>query len=352
MPRARSRREVVLETTRGTGCWLGYNYVSNSPIRSLLSARSLLDEQLLTLARDCLLLGDLHTGRQLADWAVHRIQGRHNRDGRGRALLTLAQFDMQDSRLRSAFALSNRAARQFELSGNQAGQAEALALSGYSASALHFETAGDIAQRSALLHQAGSELAQATALNYLGVAWLWARDFDGAAGVLEAAVWYADGHAQGATAFQPKVNWCFTEALRVFSQPLTSERDLTRLFALLAQCHRRLISGDTAMLNASAPSAGLLALLEFSFCFAHARAGQLERALPHALACEAHARQLPARNWGRALAWWARCELAMARKDRMLAAMYARQVVDVARAGEHARMAGVGCQLLRELQDA
>lgn len=319
---------------------------------SVTSARLLLDEQFLNLARDCLALGDLRTSRQLACTALQRASGSGNRDGWGLALLVLSQCDAQDSRLRRAFELSSRAARQFELASNPEGQAEALALSGYAASALHFDVATDIAQQGALLRQCAGELAQAKALNYLGVASLWARDFDGADSALQAAVWYADSHACGALAFQPAVNWCFSETVRLFCMPRDEARDLSRLFTLLHGCMRRLVRGETATLNAGAPSVGLLALLEFSHCFAHARAGYPEQALLHAVACESHASQLPPLNWGRALAWWARCELALARNDRRLAAVYAQQMVLVARAGEHSRMAGIGRQILQGLRTA
>lgn len=303
---------------------------------------ALLDRQFLALATNSLAAGDTRMCRQYSNTVLVRSKRRRNTSGLGAALLTLAQADVLDSNLESAYAMSASAVRHFERDQDQARLADALSMVAYSASALGKSDAFELAERAALLRCTADDAEQVSALNYMGVAALWGQDFQTADGAFEAASWYAVSGDWHCGVFQPAVNRCFTEALRIFRLPEPAEADLTQLFRLLTRAWCLRNDGRLATVSPSTHLRGLLALLDLSSCFAQARAGNLEQANNHAIDCQANVEALPTKSWIRSLAWWARCEVAWMRHDALLAQLCAQAVVQTARIGEHERMVELG----------
>ena len=306
-------------------------------------------------AHDALRIGKTRRGRRLAQRALVRGARADDRSTQAEAALVLSHAYVLESRFSLARLTSARASRLFVADSNAAGQAEALAILSYSASALGLDAqalqAADdgIALRSA----SAAPLSQACGMNYLGVASFWAGDFATARGVLEASIWLADQAGGAAVGFQPLVNLCFVEVLRIVDaeRKVHGAADLSELEQLVSRARTMAATGKVGCFNPGIRDIAFV-LLDFSCCFIASRWGHTEAADAFYLACLERSRRLPANSWLHAVLWWARAERAIGYGDidKSIASLDA--MAEAARCGEHAQLQALAATLESTLRPA
>jgi hypothetical protein len=258
------------------------------------------------------------------------------------ASLVLSQAYVLESRIRLAHRFSSRARKLFVRHSDAAGQAEALAIESYSASALGMDAEAVHAANEgiALRARIDSPGAQVLGLNYLGVASFWAKDFGTACGVLDDSVSIANCDSSGASAsFRPLVNLCFTEMLRVVQIESDGQRPAD-LSALQDYIFRTKTVAEKVGQDALTPydSAIGLLLLELCACFLLSRSGRLNEADSCFMACFDRASRLPRTSWLHAIVWWARLEREKAYGDVDTAIVSAQAMAEYAKHGEHIKL--------------
>lgn len=307
----------------------------------------------LRAAQHALCIGEARNGRRLARRALASSVGAGDLSLQAEAALVLSHAYVLASRLRLAHRMSSRAHRLFARDCNAAGQAEALAIHSYSASALGLDSQAlqsacdSISLRSDTL----APLAQARGLNYLGLASSWTGDFATARGALEASIWFANQADTAGAAFQPLVNLCFAEVLRAVEHDrhCREPADLSDLEQLVARARAMAGSGQSGAFHPAGRETGLL-LLDFAGCFIASRRGRTDDADACYLACIERAARFPRSSWVHAVAWWARVERAVAYGDIETSIASLQAMGELAQAGEHARfqaLAGTLAETLR-----
>jgi tetratricopeptide (TPR) repeat protein len=317
------------------------------------SSTGVLTQQFLALAQDCLLLAETETGRRLAQTAFARSD--MDPHLRGQSLLLMARLDVLDSQLVRAHRFSAMAVTAFQATGDIFQEAAALATLGYTASALKNDDEAITASERAcvLVSEDSSMMPLADSLNYLGLAQMWAGQYDAALDTFEASIWHADDADRSAAGFQPMVNACITEVLKhhhdVHVEP-SGEADLTRLLALTWKCQALRASGAIATLNNGTTGSGLMALLEFALAYAAAQRGHIESAMAHVKACRDSVSTWSSNTWLNALSWWGRFEIAMALGDLEQAQQCAWAMQTTARTGQQRPLRAVAARLAQHVE--
>jgi hypothetical protein len=312
-----------------------------------------LTRQYLLSAHESLAIGETRRGRRMARQALASSVDARDVSMAGEAALVLSHAHVLDSRMSLAHEMSSRACRLFRQGSNPVGQAEALAVHSYSASALGFDSHALQAacDSMSLRTEAGSSLAHSRGLNYLGLASCWSGDFGTSRGALEASIWFARDANDAATSFQPLMNLCFTEVLQVVERERNGQAspDLSELVRLVALARAMAQNGQCAGFHKSTLDIGLL-LLEFCSCFVASRWGRTEEADAFYLACLERAAPFPRNSWVHALLWWARVERSVAYGDidTSIASLHA--MGEHARAGEHAQLHALSLTLAATLR--
>ena len=308
---------------------------------TVVSVSNGLTRQFLLSAQDALSIGNTRKGRRMARHALARSVDFKDRSLEAEAALVLGHAYVLDSRLRLAHSMSSRAQKLFLEDSNPAGQAEALAILSYSASALGLDDEALQAAKDgmALRAETGSALGQACGLNYLGVASFWSRDFGTARGVLEASIWFAGQANDTAAGFQPLVNLCCSEILRVGEWERNGRQapDLSDLEHLVARARAMVDKGQATALSYQTSDIGFM-LLDFSSFFVATRRGRALEADAFYLRCLERALRLPRTSWLQAVLWWARVERAVGLGDIETSIASLRAMGECARAGEHAQL--------------
>jgi hypothetical protein len=254
------------------------------------------------------------------------------------ASLVLGHAFALESRFRNAHLMASRAHRLFVRDSNDHGQVEALGLISFTACVLGLNDRAVKAGREVMSTSTdnSSPLPKAWGLNYSGVASIWAKDFGTARGVLEAAMWFAKQAGEAAAAFQPLINLCFCEALRIVEIGELTRKlgDVTDLEQLVSRARAMASAGWSSGLNDAAQEIGLL-LLDFLSCFVSSRGGSREDADAFYLSCLQRAHRLPPGSWLQAVMLWARAERAAAYGDVELAMASLTMMRESAKAGEH-----------------
>lgn len=308
----------------------------------------------LAQAQSALSMGHTLTSRQIAAEALERAVSARDTCIEAEACLVLAHAYILESRIRWAHKFSIRAHKLFVESCDPRAQAQALSVVSYAASAMGRDREAISAAKECVALQEGQEtspLLHAYALNYLGVASFWARDFETASDMLETSVWFAKREAgDGGASFQPMVNSCLSEVLRIVELEHTGNgpADDSVLGERLAATSALAKKGLTSGLTQASSEIGLL-LLDFVNCFLSSRLGWTEDANDSYLACLDRAVRLPRTTWLQAIVWWARLQRAEGRGDTLVAVESAQAMAAAARVGEHAQLHALAISLERAL---
>jgi hypothetical protein len=300
-----------------------------------------LTRQYLVCAHDSLCVGETRKGRRMAQQAILTSVNASDTALEAAAALVLSHAYVLESRMRLAHSMSARAYKLFLRHSNATGQAEALALHSYSASVLglNSEALQAACDGLSLRMDAPAPLAHARGLNYLGLASFWTRDFGTARGALEASIWFAGEANDAAAGFQPLMNMCFAEVLRIVlcEQEHRDGADLSELERLVARARAMEQSGQCAAFHKATLDIGFL-LLDFSSCFVASRRGRTGEADASYLACLERAARFPRTSWVQAMVWWARVERAVAYGDVETSIASLDAMRELAKAGEHAQL--------------
>lgn len=287
----------------------------------------------------------------LAHGVLARALQRRDAHLQARAGLLLAQAFVLRSRMQVGLHFGARAASLFHACGDAGGEAEALSVQSYCASALARTDEALAAARRGIALRADRQADASTGagFNYLGIAAFWAGDFAAAHDALDASAWYGRQQREAAVAYQPTVNACFTEVLRLVQDPQAAD-DLAQLDALVARGSALRAAGGGGFARGSAPI-GLL-LLDFCSYFLALKQRDARRAESALSDCVARAALLPRDSWLRAVPWWARLERSEATGDARAAVHCGRAMAALARTGEHESLATLAQQRVARLRTA
>lgn len=188
----------------------------------------------LAAAAQALDAGETRRTITLAHGALARALQRRDHHVQACASLLLAHAFVLRSRLQVGLHFGARAAGLFRACSDASGEAEALSVQSYCASALARTDEALAAARRGIVLRADRQADASTGagFNYLGIAAFWAGDFAAAHDALDASAWYGRQQREPAVAYQPTVNACFAEVLRI-GQDGRAADDLGRLAALV-----------------------------------------------------------------------------------------------------------------------
>jgi hypothetical protein len=294
----------------------------------------------LASAMDAMDASQTRRSLQIAHRTLARAVKARDRHTQARASLVMAQAFVLRSRMEVGSRFSSDAASLFGSESDAGGQADALSVQSYCASAMgRTGEAIELASRGISLRaDRAADASTGVGLNYFGVASFWAGDFSTARGVLDASIWYGLQQGDAALAYQPLVNACFTEVLRITEREGRGlDSDLSELSRLVARAQGLRRDGERGFVRGSA-TIGLL-LLDFCSCFLATKAGRPHGAEAALRDCIQRAGTLPRGSWLRAVPWWARMERKKAIGDIAGAIHSGRAMATLARTGEHESLA-------------
>lgn len=299
-----------------------------------------LNNQFLSLSEGALSSGNVVTSRNLAEEALLRALQEGDSHYEARALLLLARADVVASRMQRARESSSAAAQRFEEHGDTLSQSVALAIHSYASSALGLEDEARMTAGRALLLQEDMTLEQgpSLALNYVGVASFWAKDYSRSDSVLEASTMLAQASSTPDAGFQPLLNRSFAEMLRLHSlaqEEGVSEADPTRLVTLLQRTMDAAKSAQPHHADAVTATTAFV-LMHFVSAMAMTHCHDLKAAYEHLSACKERLQGLPSESWMHALVPWVEVEIFRLKEEPRKALLAAQRMMMAARRGEHA----------------
>lgn len=309
---------------------------------------SMVNHLLMGLARESIAAGELDKGFELGHAVLTRSFKEHNHPLSAESLLLLARGQVMNFELKRGFHFSSLAAQLFLAHGNPVGLVEALSVVNYTASSMGLPDArqGREDLVAVLDDGAAGQTVHAMGLNYLGVSAFWDNDFQASAHALENSVMLSHVTHGGAAILHPLVNACFLEVLNLSKHARQHQDwgDGAKLVELVATAqtatdkwYSQLPEKRTALIGK--------ALLLFVSCVAAIRDGKLFDACRHHQACLEIVNQLPRHSWLRAIAWWARAELAVSFDDYRQAVVAAGAMRLAAQAGQHQRLDVLACEM-------
>lgn len=306
-------------------------------------------------ARRALDAGRSQQARSLAQQVLSAAKERADLHVEAQALLCLAHCDRLISRLRRACDACRQAALLFRKLGDLDGESSALMTLAHVCTLLgRHEEAVEAAVFSARICESQNFHPQtALAQNYLGIAHGWSGNFDDAQNALSIAARIADRCVPAVSAFQPRMNQAWIEAVRIATERhLTGRRPgLGKLQAMAATLSQMEHAGKAESLQQvsnvvehtlSALLAGLIQCWEDNLDVARQA---LERA-------QTWIRRVDATTWLSAFACWVEGEIAWAAGDWNAAEASLRRMTELAGNVEHEQLACFGhllvCQILEE----
>lgn len=313
---------------------------------------SALSDTLLAQTYHSLDQGDVPGARKLALVVLSQSRRDHDRHAEARALSCLAHCDRMVSRFRRAHDTGRRAAQLFQVLGDMAGESTALVTVAQSASSLG---RNEEAVEAALLSVQLAELLplcrqQALAYNYLGIAYFWSRSFERAAQAFEMSERLALGCVPAASAFQPRHNRMWSEAVRVVTERYQSGvlPDVTRMTDATEACGELVRRGDMAGLfpgiHVTAESMWRLAS-SLRYCWRN----ELDLAQAERDAALAWIEKYRTVTWLHALRYWVDTEIAWTRRDWGEAERAVTEMIAVSNRIEHEQTACLGHLIASQL---
>ena len=311
------------------------------------------DDVALHRAHEALEVGDVEQAIYLARQVLKLAQTRRDILHEGRALACLADCDRQLSRLRRAFGNSQSAVHLLRIAQDLSGEVMALTTLAHTAASLG---RSDEAVESALLAVSLSEgmalsHLQPLAQNYLGTAFLWARDFVRAEASFERSADLVHAEGPGTSPLQPLLNLAFLEVCRC--AVLRFERGIAppvdKLKARLADCADIIERhGDEGLLPGMVVTTRTL--MHVLNGLAAAWAGEFDRASSQLMSCDAWETRQGRVGWLTALRRWLESEAAAACGDVGLAVELAREMISAAVQAEHEELACLGHLVVATLE--
>lgn len=307
-------------------------------------------ETLLGVSRQALRDGDADTCRQAAKSALDVAQEGKDLHQEARAHLSLALADRMLAQSRRAQLSGQRAAFLFQLCGDNAGEAEALAVLAYTLSVLgRNEEAIEAALLSVKLsEQCATEAALANCYTYLGIAYSHCSGFQEADHAFNTAIRLLEKHDRLGHAYFPRLQQRAMESMRVFHERYyTGELPkLGRLSQLrLANVAHESDVAFADTLQGARPRTQtmrhLLAGLEFCWL------GSLQDA--QAAARHAGAGEGDGNLLYKVCGHWLRAEIGWAAGDWATAGQCAQQMIDLAIQIENEQFVSVGYLLLSQI---
>lgn len=302
-------------------------------------------DELLAQAHAALDRGEAAVARDLAQRALGASLEAQDRLMQARALLVLGHADRLVSRFRRAHDACQKAAHLFRLLGDGAGEAAALATLAHVATCLgRNEEAVEAALLGERLGEACESLPlKAMLLNYLGVAYLWSRNFDKADAAFAAAVSMAERANSGASPFQPLLNRVWAEALRAVTERHRTGRmpPLDRMRAFEQACAALAAQGRArGLFEGSRITGAALALLGSALlrCWS----GDGEGAARLLAEAGQWVRCYGTTTWLEVFERWVSMELAWARGDLEQAVAHCALLIEVARRLEYEQLVCLG----------
>ena len=191
----------------------------------------------------------VHAARDLAKTALFAAREGGHDFLEAKSLECIAHCDRVLQRTRRSSEASRRAARLYERLGHAIGESSALNLFAHSCMLLgRTDEALEAALLSVQLAQSDGPTPEAVfAYNSLGLAYCWSGNPEKAATCLDIAIGLANSCDPPVSAYQPKLNQVFVEAIRVsLSRYRTGEMpSLLAMSHLVRQCRRFERSGDS-----------------------------------------------------------------------------------------------------------
>ena len=286
--------------------------------------------------------------------ALAEAEDRRDHHRQAKALLFLAHLDRLASRFRAAHGRAKQAARLFRSLGDAVGESGALSTLAHASTCLG---RNEEAVESALIsvRLAGPDASashQAMLYNYLGVAYLWSRDFVKAEQALASAIAWAEESGGVVSAFQPFINQILVEALGAVATRYRTGvlPPLDRMAARHARCEALVERGASSGLFVGAQAAGLAAWLLTS---ALTRTWTGPPGAAAALLAQARVAlgSDSVSTLGHAFEHWVRAEYAWSQGRLVEAAAECSILVEMAEQLEYEQMACLGHLLLSQIQD-
>ena len=238
----------------------GHPASSGEPIAAALEA-----EDVLQPAHAALDGADPDLAWEIAQAALAEAEHRQDHHREAKALLFLAHLDRLASRFRAAHGRAKQAARLFRSLGDTIGESGALSTLAHASTCLgRNEEAVESALISVRLAEPVAAAShKAMLFNYLGVAYLWSRDFVKAERALASAIAWADESGGLVSAFQPRINQVLAEALGAVATRYRtgSVPPLDKMLAVHARCEALMQRGTSSGLFVGGRAAGLIAWL-------------------------------------------------------------------------------------------
>ena len=206
-------------------------------------------ERTLVAAFQALKAARVHTARDLAKTALFAARDAGHDFIEAKSLECIAHCDRVLQRTRRSSEASRRAARLYERLGNAIGESSALNLYAHSCMLLgRTDEALEAALLSVQLSQSDGPTPEAVfAYNSLGLSYCWSGNPEKAATCLDIAIGLAGSCDPPVSAYQPKLNQVFVEAIRIsLARYRTGEMpSLQAMSHLIRQCRRFERSGES-----------------------------------------------------------------------------------------------------------
>lgn len=309
-------------------------------------------ETLLGISRQALRDGDADTCRQAAKSALDLAQESKDLHQEARAHLSLAQADRMLAQSRRAQLSGQRAAFLFQLCGDGAGEAEALAVLAYTLSVLgRNEEAIEAALLSVKLsEQCATEAALANSYTYLGIAYSHCSGFQEADHAFNTAIRLLEQHDRLSDACFPRLHQRAMESMRVFHEryytgELPTLGRLSELRLASAPHERDAAFADALQLACPRTQTmrHLLAGLE------HCWLGSLQDAQTAARHASAGEGDSGGNLLYKVCGHWLRAEIGWAAGDWVTAGQCAQEMIDLAIQIENEQFVAVGYLLLSQI---
>ena len=311
-------------------------------------------ETLLRAAHAALAGGEAELARDRAQMALVRAQNNQDRPHQAKALLLLAHLDRLASRFRAAHDSARQAVLLFRALGDDVGESGALSTLAHAATCLgRNEEAIEAALISVHLAEPNAAVShKAMLFNYLGVAYLWSRDFAKARRALEASIELAEGSGGTVSAFQPVLNELLAELLSAVSVRYDSGSlpQLTEVMARHDRCDALVRRGDAEGFFKGAQIIGLTTWL-LSSAMVRTWCGELDAARELLRRVRAHLAALPNATLAHAFEHWVAAELAWAEHDLPDAVVECSAMVEIGERLEYEQMACLGHMLLSQMYE-
>lgn len=306
-------------------------------------------------SREALRRGDASAGRNFALSALQDAQDNKDLSLEAKAHLCLANSDRMISRVRRAQLSSQRASFLFQLCGDSAGEAEALAILACTLAILaRNEEAVECALLSIKLNETiALGPALANSYNYLGVAYSYSRNFQRANAAFESSIEILEREARWVDSYLPRMNQRCNEIVDLFyARYFTGEAPDVQGLRLLRKAHKPAITSATnvsVLQGAYSNSRSILLLVDgMERCWE----GNVEQATTDVDLSANIASKHEVNPSFAILELWLRAEIAWAKRGWGEAERFVGEMIDLAIQVENEHLVSIAYLLASQIFDA